>query len=169
MFIEELSIMLCPSLDGNSFFPEDRYIERLLSSDSSLSGREVYLVVEILPITNETGLTIGNLEGDIEITIAISSHMSLSADLDTHATLDTCWDVDIFLYQCFLESLSMTDMTLLRDDLSRSTTVRTGDGLFHDAENRLHSLTYLTISMTRNTGLDRISILGSIASTARTS
>ena len=74
--------------------------------------------MEVCSSSSETRLTIGNFEGDIEVATSITAHMSLTTDLDTHAILHSCGDIDIFFYESFLESLSMTVMTFLGYDLS---------------------------------------------------
>jgi len=101
----------------------------------------------------ESTLAIRHLECDIEVTIAITTTMSLITYLDTHAIFDSFWDIDIFLDGLMELSFSVTVLALFDDLLARSMTDMTRSLLLHNSKYSLDSLTYLPTPMTRRTCL----------------
>jgi hypothetical protein len=110
--------MLCSSLDLDISLTEYREIQRSVDTECCLSWRDMHTIVEIRSITSESTLTTRNCECDIEITIAISSLVPFTSDLDRHTIFYTFRDIDSLSGFFFELSLAMTIATLLDHSLS---------------------------------------------------
>lgn len=143
--------MLCSSLDINSTFSEDWEINHSLCTESCLSRRNLYTIVEIRSFPSESSFILRNRESNIEISISIISFISFSPKLDGHTILNSLWDInglfDLFSYF----SARMTIGTFFGDLLSFTMTSSTWTSLFHHPEYRLNSFSNLSLSMTRMT------------------
>lgn len=143
--------MLCPCLDIESSFSENRKIYRPLSTKDCLCRRDTDTIVEIRSFSRESAFILWNREGDIEITISVISLISFTTELDRHTIFDSLWYIDRFFD--FFSNLArcMTMRTLLDDLLSFSMTRSTCSSLFHHTEYCLNSFANLSVSMTRMT------------------
>jgi hypothetical protein len=109
--------------------------------------------MEVSSITDKSSLTLRHFEGDIEVSMSITSTVTLASHLDTHTVFDTRRDIDIFFYARVLVFLSMTSSAFLYYLLTTSATDMTSTCLLHHAEDGLDTLAYLSASMTSFTFL----------------
>lgn len=143
--------MLCSSFDINSTFSEDWKFDYSLCTESCLSRRNLYTIVEICSLPSESSFILRNGKSNIEISISIISFISFSTKFDGHTILNSLWNIDGLFDLFSYFSARMTIGTLFGDLLSFTMTSSTWTSLLHNPKYSLNSFSNLSLSMTRMT------------------